>query len=337
MLLDEIASGARRSSSRLPINYDNGLAHGSIAYSHFRRLGATLAARCLSRSQLGLVDEAASDIITLLRIGRALKKDPTLYCVLTGVALDEWAANLIWDGVITHHWNSPNLLSFREALGGAENLTALRCAYTMEGLNWIRVTESYLRGDKPTWGVTPGLDPAPVLESEPFWIRWTSLYLWRKSLHILADGTSALQVCLQIRGGFFEIDRFDRWRIEIDRFRVPNSFVGLGFFESKQVGRPLLHALHASAALRFARLACRLEAEFLSTGRYPCKLAPGDADAIDIMGGTNLEYFVADNQQAYRLSSKGWKAMEALFEDDKTAPNWIRDWSWTFPELAKPR
>ena len=334
--LGEIAQGARRSSSRLPINYDNGSEIGVISYSAFRNLALTFAVRAAALRRAGRPDEAAADVVTLLRIGRALKVEVIPDGVMLGMTFDDWAINSIWDGLVQHHWTAPNLDEFRTVIGEAETVSSLRRMFTMDALVHIRTTESYLRRENPTWGAWEDMDLAALEKREPFWgPRFAYPYLWRQSLPLLADGIVGLRDCLRIKNGMFDVKAYARWRTKFEqrRGKVPHSFVGYSFFDPEIIRSPLVRSLSVTTALRFARLACRLEKEYLLMGRYPQKLSDQDPEAIDVMSGDSLWYTVAKDGQAYRLASVGWDELESSWDKNKNPPAWIHQWSWTFPNF----
>ena len=331
-MLQEITTAAACRASRLPFQYENGLDQGTISYGSFKDLGYTLAARSCARRSAGLFYESASDIISLLRVARALQRDPILACVLTGQVYQRLAANLIWDGMVDHQWTAQCLRDLRIELDQAEPLFSFNRAYTMEALAWIRITESYLRGDKPTWGALSEADPATVMASQNMWIRWSTHYLLRRALPVLCDRTADFHSIVRLKDSVFDVMRYDAWREEIDHSRVPSSFVGWGHYDANQVDRLVFRTLHDTVLLCFALLACQLDEEYLKTGRYPGQLDARGRNSIDTMGGGQLDYVVAVDGSAYQISSRGWKRVEDSYADDTAAPEWIHDWRWTIPQ-----
>jgi hypothetical protein len=285
---------------------------------------------------VGCPDEAANDIATILRLGRALKQETLSIPVMTAQATDRIAVSCIWEGIVRHEWTQSSLDQFRSEITESENVTAFRRAYIFESLIWLRVMDSVLKSESPTWGWPPyskNDHPARPRTESAFWYRPATDAIIRLALLRLADRTAEFAGVATLKAGAFDRARFDEWQATVSANLKRTPSMALAHYDGRAIEVPLMRTLMVASALRFARLACTLEADHLKQFRYPVVLPSDNPDAIDIISGRQVSYETTPDGQSFQLKSVGWTPSDKnAFKED--ALDWLHDWAWASPQMV---
>ena len=279
---------------------------------------------------------AAQDVVTILRLGRALKQETLSIPAMIAQATDRIAVSSIWEGIVRHDWKQGCLDQFRAEITEAENIEAFRRSYVFESLLWLRVMDSVLKSENPTWGWPKYSEvnhPARLRNEISIWFRHSADALTRVALLKLADRTVEFAIIPTLRSGAFDRRRYDAWQATVgaDFKRTPS--VALAHYHGRAIELPLVRSLAVASALRFARLACTLEIAYLKQSQYPAVLPSGDPDTIDIISGGIVDYETKPDGQANQLKSVGWTPTEDDYSKNDEI-EWLNDWTWKFPQFV---
>lgn len=152
-VFNAIEAGVKRNSSRWPVRYDLGFSMAPPPWPSLRQLTYLFAIRSLARRSAGMPQEAADDVVTLLRLARALQRDPLLVSTMIGVAIERAALSEIWDGMASHAWSGSCLARFRGELLDVDEFASWHRSVLFEGIAMTRLLESAIREEKPVWGL----------------------------------------------------------------------------------------------------------------------------------------------------------------------------------------
>lgn len=115
--LKEFEAAARRSKCRLPGKYTfPEFGENGIQILGFRAVIRVLRIRALVRLESGQAGPALADVITMLRVARHLKDEPSLVVQLLEIANTNLALQPVWEGLSTHRWNLAQLASLQSEL-----------------------------------------------------------------------------------------------------------------------------------------------------------------------------------------------------------------------------
>ena len=144
--LAELAEAERRPHAVFPVKWElgfmAGLPHLSVIQSaakiHRIRLAAYLAQ--------GNTAEALAELRGMLRLYRALEKEPTMISGLVRVSVLKLAVSEVWEGVVTAAWDAAALEKIEDDLAGFNLLADCQLAFASERAGINDALESALSG-----------------------------------------------------------------------------------------------------------------------------------------------------------------------------------------------
>ena len=147
--LAELAEAERRPSAVFPVKWENGFATllphlglmQSAAKVHALRMSAHLARRNAA--------DAYGEFRGLLRLYRALEKEPTLIDGLVRISILQMAFGGVWEGVVTSSWDYQTLQKIETDLAGINLLGDFLFALGSERAGMNDVLDSALTGKSP--------------------------------------------------------------------------------------------------------------------------------------------------------------------------------------------
>jgi hypothetical protein len=308
--LKELEEASLRPASRLPIDYQE---LEIPALLGFRSAARTLRIRALSCLKNGNADQALKDVQTCFRIGKHLKHEPTLLCLLLKTAITGIAMQVVWEGVEDHRWNISQLQEIQQDLQGADLLEASVLAWQGERQHVIT-----------SFSAVAENQPAPKFT--------------------LVEGVKGVRLGALGRGWFFRnllvISQYESSWVDAQdpvAHRVfPNKIIDpSSWLKEMRFRKDLVMAQIALPALfgqieRIARLqalvdegliACALERHRLDKGQYPDRLealSPAYLQTLphDLVTGGPLHY--SRRGDTFALYQVGWDG-----KDDGGTVAWV--------------
>ena len=335
--LAELAEAERRPHAVFPVKWELGIAAmlphiqqiQKAAKVHVLRLSAHLAQRDSTA--------AYAEFRGLLRLYRALEKEPTLISGLVRISVLQLAVSGVWEGVITGAWDPASLEKIQNDVADLDLLADALFAFSAERAFMNSVLDSARSGNAPidgTWGgfSNDNMGWDMILRAIPKIPGWISLN--QIAMNRFYDQFPAR---IDVAAARFhdtgetdaEVQAIDRSIVKqhiyvLYRLMVPSFMV----VEKK--------FLHTHTALQPSALACALERCRLADGAYPETLAsqvPRYVSALphDVMTGEPLHYRrTADGKfLLYSVAGNGTDDGGAIGE--KKTDSTPLDWAWRWP------
>lgn len=336
-VVDEIALYAERPGARFPIRYGDGIAAHLPHLGHLLTLSKYLSLRAIAWMELGRGDEAARDILLILRLADSMKGEPMLITLLARFSVVAIANRTLWEGIARSAWDDSQLAVFEGRLRGYDLLLETQGALRAERSMMLTALESALQG--ATFGDLVRALTESKVESSP-WPLANSFYpkgwvyadmariatVQQKWLDLLDDRDIGL------RPTGFEFRTHDllesSFLTKIQRLLSANTLPSLAGIVPR--------GFYAQAGIDQTRAALALERYRLANGDFPSALAPLVPQFIaavptDVMTGQPLQYRRISPED-FILWSIGWDAID----DGGKAPDSDRnpltqkgDWVWT--------
>ena len=162
--LAELAEAERRPGAVFPVKWENSFAvqlpHLDLIHRAGRVHGLRLAAHLAQRNPAA----AYAEFRGMLRLCRALEKEPTLIDGLVRVSILQFAAGLVAEGVLTSAWDSVHLQKIEADLSEIDMLADALFAFACERAAMNDALESERSGKSPFTGAQYGLGSDPTRE-----------------------------------------------------------------------------------------------------------------------------------------------------------------------------
>lgn len=130
--LREISEASHRRYARFPLAYEKGFEMTLPHIDVFMKLGKLYALRAEAELQAGRGNAALEDTLTIFRVGRTMKNDPTLISQLVWISMWQAGLQVVWEGLDAHRWTDAQLRSLQEELSRADFLDGLALAFRGE-------------------------------------------------------------------------------------------------------------------------------------------------------------------------------------------------------------
>lgn len=334
--LAELAEAERRPHAVFPVKWELGFAAllphlGQIqkaASIHGLRLSAHLAQRNTVA--------ADAELRGLLRLYRAVEKEPTLISGLVRISVLQIAVSGVWEGVVTGAWDTASLEKIQSDVAGLDLVADALFAFSAERAWMNDALDNARAGKTPFSGAEMGLDGDPArqmllraIPKIPGWISLNQLAINRFYDQFPArfDGKAA---------------RFhDTGETDAELQAISRSIVKQHIYLLYQTMIPAItnvekKFLHAHTALHLSALACALERCRLAEGAYPetlASLVPRYVSTLphDVMTGEPLHYRrTADGKfLLYSVAANGADDGGAIGEKKSDSTQF--DWAWRWP------
>ena len=334
--LAELAEAERRPYAVFPVKWELGIAAllphlqqiQKAAKVHALRLSAHLAQRNGTA--------AYAEFRGLLRLYRAVEKEPTLISGLVRISILQLAVSGVWEGVVTGAWDAASLEKIQSDLAAFDLLENCQFAFACERAWMNDALDSARAGKVPLGSAEMGLDGDParlmLLRAIPKIPGWISLN--QLAMNRFYDQFPAR---IDVATARFH----DTGATDAELQTIARSIVKQHIYLLYQTIGPSLAAvekkfLHTHTALQLTTLACALERCRLAEGAYPetlASLVPRYASALphDVMTGDALHYRrTADGKfLLYSVAINGTDDGGASGE--KTSATDQPDWAWRWP------
>ena len=334
--LAELAEAERRPHAVFPVKWELGIAAmlphmqqiQKAAKVHALRLSAHLARRNTAA--------ADAEFRGLLRLYRALEKEPTLISGLVRISVLQLAVSGVWEGVVTGAWDAASLERIQSDLAGFDLLADALFAMNSERALMNDALESARAGKTPFPGAEMGLgeDPARqmLLRAIPKIPGWISLN--QIAMNRFHDQFPARIDVAAAR--FHDTGETDAELQTINRSIVKQHIYALYRLMIPSITIVEKKFLYTHTTLQLTTLACALERCRLAEGAYPetlASLVPRYVSALphDVMNGEPLHYRrTADGKfLLYSVATNGTDDGGAIGEKKQDATQ--LDWAWRWP------
>ncbi len=338
-LLDELESAAEeRPSTRFPVEWDKD-SLGDIRVPHgllVSRLAETLRLRACAELDEGRHEQAARDILTALRLARALGREPVMLSCVQDLVATLFALQPVWEGLASHRWSADELRRFQEALRQDERLEG--CLRAMRGEREVFNSRlDHVGTELPQW------KSLFVAENDPPH-SWGRVGFWLFSVMPRGwlDQNKAFACRSYQRGIIRSIDLHahrvspETARVEDEALERATKFSPYTFIARIAlitVSPTLQRCARTQTACEEAEVSCALERYFLDHRLYPDgldALTPVYLDRVphDLIDGKPMRYRRTGDGR-YLLYGVGWNG-----RDDGGTIAWQRASSGGFP--ARP-
>jgi tetratricopeptide (TPR) repeat protein len=298
---------------------------------------ALLQLRALAELEGGRSEAALADIGLMLRLTGKIRSEPFLSSQLVRISILQTTAQPIWEGLVKHRWQEPQLSALDRQLAGFDFVADLRFSIRVEIARQVAVTEYCRR--HPTAMFDTGGSGFDRLFSV-----------------LLAHG---------LPSGWFQRSKLSSAKLLLEEFlpaadaerqTISPALLKKAGASVRQtpltpftiIPKALLQGLmadggnfaYAQAIVNLSRTSCALERYRLAQGNYPAKLdalVPQYIDQVphDPVDGQPLRYHVTDEDH-FLLYSIGWNerddggtvSVSAQGEVDQDAGDWV----WRSPE-----
>ena len=334
--LAELAEAERRPGAVFPVKWELGfmaqLPHLSLiksaAKTHALRLSAHLAHRNAA--------EGYAEFRGLLRLYRALEKEPTLIDGLVRISIMQLVFGGVWEGVVTSAWDSQTLQKIETDLFGINLLEDALFAFASERAGMNDVLESARTGKSPLTGVEGGLESDPAREmllravpKIPGWIALNQTAMNR----FYDQFPGRIDVA---RARFIDTGTTTAELEMIDRSIVKQHIYVLYRIMIPTIGTVEKRFLCAHTDLQMSALACTLQRYRLAEGQFPESLealVPKYIETLphDVIGGQPLHYRRTGDGR-FLLYSVGMDGKDdgGATGEKKSARDHL-DWAWRWP------
>lgn len=300
-LLTEIrAAVARRPAGRFPIDYDAGWATLLPHLAEVNGLSRVISLRAAALLGAGRADQAVEDLVVGLRLSDVIRQDPSLICLLTGIAMDIKLLQPVWEGCLDHRWTEEQAARLQAVLAARDYK-----AEAVRAFHGERVVASAFYDDVAAGRVDPtefvdsdGADPLGLLRLTPRgWIRQNQVR------HLRFVSLMARE--LQDASSDGELPDFDAMVLSLK----PGPYTALARRLMPALTRVASKVFEAEAMKRLGIVGLGLERHRLAHGGYPESLdalVPAFLEQVppDPMIGQPLRY--VRTPDGYRLRSVGW-------------------------------
>ena len=334
--LAELAEAERRPHAVFPVKWELGISAvfphlGQIqkaAKIHALRLSALLAQRNTAA--------AYAEFRGLLRLYRAVEKEPTLISGLVRISILHFTVSGVWEGVVTSAWDAASLEKIQSDLAAFDLLENCQFAFACERAWMNDVLDSARAGKVPFGGAEMGLEGDParqmLLRAIPKIPGWISLN--QIAMNRFHDQFPAR---IDVAAARFH----DTGETDAELQTIARSIVKQHIYLLYQTMVPTVAAvekkfLYTHTALQLSALACALERCRLAEGAYPetlASLVPRYVSALphDVMTGEPLHYRrTADGKfLLYSVATNGTDDGGAIGE--KKGDSTQLDWAWRWP------
>ena len=233
-----------------------------------RGFGRALALKALAELAANHPDEAATDVVSVLRLGRVLEAEPLLIAALVEVAMVETGIQPLWEGLARHEWQEPQLAVFETELAKLDFVAGMGRALRFERVFSLGMLESWRNPPAGAGvdGVAPGFIPGPRYLPGG-WIRQSQVHIARMFQDFLIPvlDTNRKVIDEQL-GNRLELEakaRLEGWS--------PYKVMARMLFPA--INRVSQKGATAQTAVNQARIAVALERFRLAHSSYPEELA----------------------------------------------------------------
>lgn len=298
--LRDISAGLRRPGCRFPIRYERTLYAVQPNFLFYRRLAQLYTLRAAASLEVGRADVAAEDLVSILRLGRHLRRDPGLTQLVNATGISVLATQFVWLGATRHAWSAAHLAAFEKELAGddlfRDHARSLRLEAAVNVAVWESVVEE---GDRATANLAAALSERTVR----FLYGQTMFY---PSLGVLARANARLLAALPgSRPERFQPAAFVQAlaAIEADSARWSGTLIATTMVSHERI---VLRLVAVQSRLELCLSAVRLEAQRVAGGRYPASL-DGLAMPADLLTGLARRYEVSPDGARFRLLGQDWQ------------------------------
>lgn len=334
--LAELADAERRPHAVFPVKWELGymaqLPHLSLiqkaARVHSLRMSAHLARNDVAA--------AYAELHGLLRLYRALEKEPTLISGLVRSSVMQLAVSGVWEGVVSGRWDATSLEKIQGDLAGFDLLSDALFAFCAERA-WMNDAMNDVRSGKiPFGGAEMGLGTEPtqqmLLRLIPKIPSWTSLN--QIAMNRFYDQFPAR---IDVSAARF----YDTGETDAELQAINGSVLKQHIYVLYRTMIPAITTvekkfLHTHTALQLSALACALERCRIAEGAYPetlASLVPRYVSTLphDVMTGEPLHYRRTDDGRflLYSVAMNGIDDGGAIGK--KQSDHSQLDWAWRWP------
>ncbi len=335
--LAELAEAERRPHAVFPVKWERGIAAmlphlqqiQAAAKIHALRLSAYLAQRNTAA--------AYAEFRGLLRLYRALEKEPTLISGLVRISVLQLAVSGVWEGVMTGAWDPASLEKIQNDVAELDLLADCQFAFNAERAFMNSVLDSARSGKAPidgTWGgfSNDNMGWDMILRAIPKIPGWISLN--QIAMNRFHDQFPARIDAAAAR--FHDTGETDAELQAINRSIVKQHIYALYQLMIPSITMVEKKFLYTHTALQLSALACALERCRLAEGAYPetlANLVPRYVSTLphDVMTGEPLHYRrTADGKfLLYSVATNGTDDGGAIGEKKNDSTQ--LDWAWRWP------
>lgn len=323
--LAALTEGLQRPGCRFPVRYERGLTAVQPNMHGFRRMAQVLGLRAVALIEAGRSDEAAQDVVSLLRLGAHYRRDPGLLRNSLGSGSSLLAVQCIWQGLVRQLWTDRHLQAFERELVEIDLFRDFHRALRMEVSVGARSWEDSLRSSY-TAGEMQSFASALGERSANFVFGKALLYPCL-SAHVRVSAMLK-QSLPGSRPSKFDPAAFEAANREVDasgeRWDGMMLAISLPMFD-----RSMHRQAHKQARIELCLLAVRLERTRLTSGRYPAAL--DGLTPNDFMTGQPPRYEVSADGSRFRILRQPWRRQDG--EDG--SKDGISPWEW-YSNLGGP-
>ena len=143
--LTEFEAATRRPKCRLPGKYTfPEFGDSRVHILGFRAVVRVLRLRALACLETGQTGPALVDVITMLRVSRHLKDEPSLIVQLLEIANTNLAMQPIWEGVSTRRWNLAQLTTLQIELEQLDLIRSFHRCIDCERLRGVQIGRAHV-------------------------------------------------------------------------------------------------------------------------------------------------------------------------------------------------
>jgi hypothetical protein len=317
--LAELAAAERRPHAVFPVKWESGVA-ALLPHLHQIKKAAKIHALRLS-AHLAQRNTAAAyaEFRGLLRLYRALEKEPTLLSGLVRTSVLLIAVNGVWEGVVTGAWDDASLEKIQGDVAGLDLLADALVPYGGAEMGF-------------------GADPARqmLLRAIPKIPGWISLN--QIAMNRFYDQFPARIDVVAAR--FHDTGETDAELRAINRSIVKQHIYVLYQTMTPSITLVEKKFLYTHTALQLSALACALERCRLAEGAYPetlASLVPRYVSVLphDVITGEPLHYRrTADGKfLLYSVATNGTDDGGAIGEKKNDSTQ--LDWAWRWPKITQ--
>jgi len=233
-----------------------------------RGFSRALALKALAELAANHPDEAATDVVSVLRLGRVLEAEPLLIATLVEIAILETGIQPLWEGLARHEWQEPQLAVFEKELAKLDFVAGMGRTLRFERVFSLGMLEAWRNPPAGAGvdGVAPDFVPGPKYFPGG-WIRQSQVHIARMFQDFLIPvlDTNRMVVDVQL-GNRLETEakaRLEGWS--------PYKVMARMLFPA--INRASQGAAVAQNSVNQARIAVALERFRLAHGSYPEALA----------------------------------------------------------------
>lgn len=344
-VVDEVAKYAKRPSSYFPHRYEDMPAIGINHISPMLSLSKYLRLRAIAEMELGKSDDAARDVLLILRLADSLKGEPIIISLLVRISILNIANRALWEGIARGAWSDAQLAMFEERLRGYDLIPEMADTLRGERGSMLPFLESVMQKDELE-NLLPGLafmfgetTSEDFGEWDPKWILIATLYprgwvysdlaltatLHQRWIDALGDRTKPLRPA-------------DYEKRNVEQMGLPNNIKHfLTYLLMSSLDGCIETCASSQAKIDQARTACALERYRLAHGDLPETLealVPQFIAAVPLDAITNKPlHYRRISAADFALWSIGWDATDdnATPLDRETKKG---DWVWTRQPLS---